>query len=180
MKNEMKKKTSERYRGNASENEYIPELPIQIISCHISFTRSFANSSSKTFRTPSGIFKEASLSLNFWISLFFPIALLALLMSTSQDSLLWSWALLSSFFKKRRVFWRRSSTTRDSRTSPVDTTAAKSASLSGSSKTLAATWLIEKFGDLVSEKEVKLRDILENRYDFGHECADVLVVFAVR
>ena len=35
-------------------------------------------------------------------------------------------------------------------------------------------------GDLVSEEGVKFRDIFENRYDFGYECADVLVVFAVR
>ena len=59
----------------------------------------------------------------------------------------------------------------------------------GSCKIGEFVWFIEnvgcnlvdvKVGDLVSEEGVKLRDIFENRYDFGNESADVLVVFAVR
>ena len=83
---------------------------------------------------------------------------------------------MSSFFKKRRVFRRRSSTTRDSRTSPVDKTAAKSASLSGSSKTLAEKWLIEKLviWSWRGSRVARFSD------DFGHESTNVLDVFSVR
>ena len=57
---------------------------------------------------------------------------------------------MSSFFKTSRAFCRRSSTVMLSRTSwsswtsPLETAAVKSASLSGSSNTLDATWLMEK------------------------------------
>ena len=37
-----------------------------------------------------------------------------------------------------------------------------------------------KIGDLVTEERVELRNIFEYGYDFGHESADILVVFAVR
>ena len=37
-----------------------------------------------------------------------------------------------------------------------------------------------KVGDLVSEEGFESRDIFEYGYDFGHESADVLVIFAVR
>jgi hypothetical protein len=49
--------------------------------------------------------------------------------------------------------------------------ASKSASLSGSSKKLAETWLIEKLVIWSWEEGVELGD---------HESTDVLVVFAVR
>jgi hypothetical protein len=34
-------------------------------------------------------------------------------------------------------------------------------------------------GDLISEERIELSDVLENRDDFRHECANVLVVFVV-
>ena len=59
----------------------------------------------------------------------------------------------------------------------------------GSCKIGGFVWFIENIGcnlvdrkvnDLVSEEGVKLRDIFEYSYDFGHESADVFVVFAVK
>jgi hypothetical protein len=59
----------------------------------------------------------------------------------------------------------------------------------GSCKIGQFVWFVEhvggnlvdgKVGDLVTEERVKLRNVFEYGYDFGHESADVLVVFAVR
>jgi hypothetical protein len=58
----------------------------------------------------------------------------------------------------------------------------------GSCKVGEFVWFIEnvgsnlvdrKVGDLVAEKGVKLCDIFEHGYDFGHESTDVLVIFAI-
>jgi hypothetical protein len=49
--------------------------------------------------------------------------------------------------------------------------------LSGSSKTLSVTLVDRKVGDLVVEG---WGDIFEYGYNFGHESADTLVIFAVK